>query len=169
MGFEFVKLDAEVFLEGLRAPTGRVPAADICRYLSEFGLTLIVGRIEDDWLLARILGFGVLLGQGHPVRRPEAGEGRGGRRAGHQPPLDRQRRGPLGEADAGRAIPILSSIAALAATSEAWIVDIWGVMHNGARAHPAAGDACRSVSRRAAASSCCCPTRRGRSPPSCRT
>jgi cyclic-di-GMP phosphodiesterase TipF (flagellum assembly factor) len=64
MGFEFIKLDAEVFLEGLRAPTGRVPAADICRYLSEFGLTLIVGRIEDDWLLARILGFGVLFGKG---------------------------------------------------------------------------------------------------------
>lgn len=64
MGFEFVKLDAQVFLEGLRAPSGRVPASDICRYLSEFGLTLIVGRIEDEWLLARILGFGVLLGKG---------------------------------------------------------------------------------------------------------
>lgn len=41
------------------------------------------------------------------------------------------------------ASPILSSIAPLAETSEAWIVDIWGVMHNGARAHPAAGDACK--------------------------
>ena len=41
------------------------------------------------------------------------------------------------------ASPILSSIAPLADTSEAWIVDIWGVMHNGARAHAAAGDACR--------------------------
>jgi len=40
------------------------------------------------------------------------------------------------------AIPILSSIAELAAGSEAWIVDIWGVMHNGARAHPAAVHAC---------------------------
>jgi HAD superfamily hydrolase (TIGR01459 family) len=39
-------------------------------------------------------------------------------------------------------IPILSSIAPLAAASKAWIVDIWGVMHNGARAHPAAVDAC---------------------------
>jgi len=39
--------------------------------------------------------------------------------------------------------PILSSIAPLAEASEAWIVDIWGVMHNGARAHAAAGDACR--------------------------
>jgi HAD superfamily hydrolase (TIGR01459 family) len=40
------------------------------------------------------------------------------------------------------AVPILSSIAALASSSEAWIVDIWGVMHNGARAHRAAGEAC---------------------------
>ena len=43
---------------------GRIPASDICRHLSDFGLTLIVGRIEDDWLLARILGFGVLFGKG---------------------------------------------------------------------------------------------------------
>jgi HAD superfamily hydrolase (TIGR01459 family) len=40
------------------------------------------------------------------------------------------------------AVPILSSISALASTSEAWIVDIWGVMHNGAHAHRAAGEAC---------------------------
>jgi HAD superfamily hydrolase (TIGR01459 family) len=40
------------------------------------------------------------------------------------------------------AIPILSSIAGLAAGSDAWIVDIWGVMHNGARAHAAACEAC---------------------------
>lgn len=64
MGFEFVKLDAPVFLEGLPAAGGQIPAADICRYLAGFGLTLIVGRIEDDWLLARILGLGVLLGKG---------------------------------------------------------------------------------------------------------
>ncbi len=64
MGFEFVKLDAPLFLEGLPTSAGRIPASDICRYLAEFGLTLIVGRIEDDWLLARILGFGVLLGHG---------------------------------------------------------------------------------------------------------
>jgi HAD superfamily hydrolase (TIGR01459 family) len=40
-------------------------------------------------------------------------------------------------------IPILSSIAELAPTPDAWIVDIWGVMHNGARAFAAAGEACR--------------------------
>jgi HAD superfamily hydrolase (TIGR01459 family) len=42
------------------------------------------------------------------------------------------------------AIPILSSIAELAATSDAWIVDVWGVMHNGASAYPAAAAACRA-------------------------
>ncbi len=41
------------------------------------------------------------------------------------------------------AIPIHSSIADLAPGSDAWIVDIWGVMHNGARAFEAAGQACR--------------------------
>jgi HAD superfamily hydrolase (TIGR01459 family) len=41
------------------------------------------------------------------------------------------------------AVPILPSIAPLADTSQAWIVDVWGVMHNGARAYRAAGDACR--------------------------
>ena len=41
------------------------------------------------------------------------------------------------------AIPILSSIAELASTCDTWIVDIWGVMHNGARAFDAAGEACR--------------------------
>lgn len=64
IGFRFVELDAPVFLEGMTAAGGRIPASDICRHLADFGLTLIVGRIEDDWLLARILGFGVLLGKG---------------------------------------------------------------------------------------------------------
>src|SRR5262245_35408123 len=41
-------------------------------------------------------------------------------------------------------IPILASIAEIAAGSEAWIVDVWGVMHNGARAHASAVEACRT-------------------------
>jgi HAD superfamily hydrolase (TIGR01459 family) len=40
------------------------------------------------------------------------------------------------------AIPILSSISGLASGCDAWIVDIWGVMHNGARAYDAACHAC---------------------------
>jgi HAD superfamily hydrolase (TIGR01459 family) len=41
-------------------------------------------------------------------------------------------------------IPILASIAELAATSDAWIVDIWGVMHNGERAYATAAHATRA-------------------------
>jgi HAD superfamily hydrolase (TIGR01459 family) len=40
------------------------------------------------------------------------------------------------------AIPILSSIRDLAPTSDAWIVDIWGVMHNGVRPFLDAAKAC---------------------------
>lgn len=39
-------------------------------------------------------------------------------------------------------IPILPSIAPLAATTDAWLSDIWGVIHNGRSAFPAAADAC---------------------------
>jgi cyclic-di-GMP phosphodiesterase TipF (flagellum assembly factor) len=63
-GFVFVKLDASVFLDGLPAPSGRLPSSDVCRHLAQHGLTLVVERIDDDDLLARVFGFGVLLGQG---------------------------------------------------------------------------------------------------------
>lgn len=64
-GFDFVKLDAAVFLEGMPAAQGSlVPASDICRHLAGLGMSLIVGRIEDEAQLARVFGFGVLLGQG---------------------------------------------------------------------------------------------------------
>ena len=63
-GFAFAKLDASVLLEGLPAPGGHVPAGDICRHLAALGLTLIVEEIDDEAVLARILGFGALLGQG---------------------------------------------------------------------------------------------------------
>jgi len=43
-----------------------------------------------------------------------------------------------------KTIPILSSIGPLAREYEAWIVDIWGVLHNGAQAFQAAQDACLS-------------------------
>ena len=39
-------------------------------------------------------------------------------------------------------IPLLSGIAPLAAGAEAWISDIWGVLHNGVTAFPAASEAC---------------------------
>lgn len=73
--FDFVKLDATVFLDGLPAAGGYVSARDICRHFSAIGLALVVGKIASERDLAEILGFGVLLGQGtlfgapRPVRQ----------------------------------------------------------------------------------------------------
>lgn len=63
-GFEFIKLDADVFLDGLPLLGGRVPSSDICRHFASLGMTVIVGRVDDEAMRARILGFGVLFGQG---------------------------------------------------------------------------------------------------------
>jgi len=63
-GFRFAKLDAEVFLVGLPLEGDLVPSRDICRHLSDAGLSLIVGRIDEERQLVRVLGFGALFGQG---------------------------------------------------------------------------------------------------------
>lgn len=51
---------------------------------------------------------------------------------------------PSGLADPrrGAPIPIVAGIAEIAQTTELWLVDIWGVIHNGVRPFIPAGDAC---------------------------
>lgn len=86
-GFVFAKLDASVFLEGLPAPSGSIPSSDVCRHLARHGLTLVVERIDNEEQLARVFGFGALLGQGQffggarPVRADVVSGPRGGRTA----------------------------------------------------------------------------------------
>ncbi|MGE3918331.1 MAG: EAL domain-containing protein [Hyphomicrobiaceae bacterium] len=64
-GFTFARLDADVFLDGmLVAGAERVSPADVCRHLTESGLGLVVRRIDDPKRLARVMGFGVMMGQG---------------------------------------------------------------------------------------------------------
>ena len=63
-GFNFAKLDAGVLLDGLPAFGGKIAPADVCRHVVSAGLALIVNHIDDEVLLARLLGFGVLFGQG---------------------------------------------------------------------------------------------------------
>jgi len=41
-------------------------------------------------------------------------------------------------------IPVLSSIAEIGASYKVWLVDIWGVMHDGLRAHPRAVEATKA-------------------------
>lgn len=62
--FMYLKLDAEVFLNGLAAGETFVPAADICRHVETLGMTVIVGQIETDEVKEQVAGLGVLLGQG---------------------------------------------------------------------------------------------------------
>lgn len=64
-GFDFAKLDAAVFLEGL--PAGNdvfIPAKDICKHLAEIGLSVIVGGMKNEETAAKVFGFGALYGQG---------------------------------------------------------------------------------------------------------
>jgi cyclic-di-GMP phosphodiesterase TipF (flagellum assembly factor) len=42
-GFDYIKLDTPVLIEGLPTPSGHIPAADICRHLAGLGLNLILG------------------------------------------------------------------------------------------------------------------------------
>jgi cyclic-di-GMP phosphodiesterase TipF (flagellum assembly factor) len=69
-GFDFVRLDARVFLDGLPGPHGDVPASDLCRFLTRLGFAMIVGRIADERELVKVLGFGALLGQGRLFGAP---------------------------------------------------------------------------------------------------
>ena len=63
-GFGFVKLDVAMLAEGLPHPGGHIPARDVCRFLADHGFGLIVEGIDSEDTLARVFGFGVLLGQG---------------------------------------------------------------------------------------------------------
>ena len=63
-GFDFVKLDAEVFLNGLQSPAGLIASADVCGFLGGLGLALVVEHIDDEDKFARVSELGVLLGQG---------------------------------------------------------------------------------------------------------
>lgn len=47
-----------------------------------------------------------------------------------------------------QSVPLLHSISLLAPSYDAWICDIWGVLHNGVRAFEAASAACRAFRQR---------------------
>jgi cyclic-di-GMP phosphodiesterase TipF (flagellum assembly factor) len=63
-GFAFVKLDASTLLAGLAAPNGTMPGDEVCRNLSELGLTLVVANVDDEATRNRVVETGVPLGQG---------------------------------------------------------------------------------------------------------
>lgn len=64
LGFEFVKLDATVFQAGLFCDGETVPASDICEHFQDLGLSVIVADIADAETRDRLVGWGVVYGQG---------------------------------------------------------------------------------------------------------
>jgi cyclic-di-GMP phosphodiesterase TipF (flagellum assembly factor) len=76
-GFAFVKLDAATLLAGLAAPNGTMPGDEVCRNLSELGLTLVVANVDDEATRDRVAETGVPLGQGalFGLPTPVAGDG----------------------------------------------------------------------------------------------
>jgi cyclic-di-GMP phosphodiesterase TipF (flagellum assembly factor) len=63
-GFAFVKLDAASLSKGLPGPGGLMPAGDICRYLSELGLSVIADQIGEEAMRTAVVEAGAPLGQG---------------------------------------------------------------------------------------------------------
>jgi cyclic-di-GMP phosphodiesterase TipF (flagellum assembly factor) len=72
VGFEFVKLDAAVFLDGLELAGVHIPASDLTRHFVELGLDVIVGRIDAETVRARVLACGAEFGQGPLFGPPRA-------------------------------------------------------------------------------------------------
>ena len=111
------------------------------------GLTLIVDNIGDEAVRAQMLAAGVPLGQGALYGAPMPVPGRRlcrseprcrlrfARAAARQMPC---RPRPLLDP----AIPLIQSIAPLAEGTAAWLVDIWGVIHNGVKPFADACEAC---------------------------
>lgn len=82
-GFDYVKLEADVLLAGLPSPSGLIPADHLCRYFSTLGFSIVVAKLDDEDVLARVMGLGVVMGQGTLFggRRPVKAEVLTGREA----------------------------------------------------------------------------------------
>ena len=63
-GFDFARLDATSCLGGLPGPSGHMAADQVCHYLGEQNLTVIVARIDDEATRANVVKLSVALGQG---------------------------------------------------------------------------------------------------------
>jgi cyclic-di-GMP phosphodiesterase, flagellum assembly factor TipF len=69
--FRFVKVDAKTFLHDMEVRGKGLPGADMKSYLDTFDLKLIVERVEDESLVAKLLDYGVDLAQGSLFGAPK--------------------------------------------------------------------------------------------------
>ncbi len=69
-GFRFIKVDADVMLNGMDKANAQIHAVDMRSYLERFGIQLIVSKIESEAELARLLEYNIKLGQGFLFSEP---------------------------------------------------------------------------------------------------
>ncbi len=63
-GFDFIKLDAHVFIDGMALGEAHVPASDLYHHFQALGLTMIVDHIDDESIRAQVFECGAVLGKG---------------------------------------------------------------------------------------------------------
>ncbi len=69
-GFRFLKLDADILIDGMKQVNAQIHAADIRSYLERYGIKLIISKIEDERSLASVLNYNIKLGQGFLFSEP---------------------------------------------------------------------------------------------------
>jgi len=69
-GFRFLKLDADILIDGMNKVNAQIHAADIRSYLERYGIKLIISKIEDERSLAGVLNYNIKLGQGFLFSEP---------------------------------------------------------------------------------------------------
>ncbi len=69
-GFRFIKVDADVMLNGMDTANAQIHAVDMRSYLERFGIQLIISKIESEPELARLLDYNIKLGQGFLFSEP---------------------------------------------------------------------------------------------------
>jgi cyclic-di-GMP phosphodiesterase TipF (flagellum assembly factor) len=69
--FRFIKIDAKTFLGDMAGPAAPFSSADLKRAVDDFGMQLIVEKVEEESQVARLLDYGVELAQGHLFARPK--------------------------------------------------------------------------------------------------
>lgn len=69
-GFGFIRIAANILLNGMAKANSRIHAADMQSYLERFNMRLIVEKVEDERTLAQLSSFGIKLGQGYLFSEP---------------------------------------------------------------------------------------------------
>ncbi len=68
--FRFLKLDANILLNGMEQASSPVQAEDLDELLERYGVELMVDKINDERTVANILDFNVAFGQGALFSEP---------------------------------------------------------------------------------------------------